>query len=278
MLDMAQPLIWPKMTGAPFKQLERVGRDPGSRGPEPCAHPTTESLGSCRDARFFRCQSCGYVLVRQGSIGWAIPPDIQSTAHAKALRFRHGYREHRRLANGDRVTLRLVQPSDAALLARGLEQLSPESRYRRFFGYKKELSQAEIEYLTDCDGINHFALGAVIERPDGSEEGVGVARFIRMQSDPLAAEAALTVVDAAQNNGLGRLLLERLLSAAAERNLRELRFYVLTDNKPMLALVRKLGTATEHRMDMQFGRPVLNVVLPVPASGADVGQAGSRPS
>jgi len=45
-----------------------------TKGPDSCVHSRIESLGSNRTARFSRCQSCGYVLVRQGGYIWAIPP------------------------------------------------------------------------------------------------------------------------------------------------------------------------------------------------------------
>jgi GNAT superfamily N-acetyltransferase len=171
--------------------------------------------------------------------------------------------ERKALADGTYVTLRVVRPSDAALLVDGFERLSPESRYRRFLAPKNVLSPAEVSYFSNCDGINHFAIGAVVVRPDGSEEGAGVARFVRVPRNPLAAEAAVTVVDALQNNGLGYLLARRLVSAAAERGVCELQFHVLNTNRPMLCLVRKLGRVAERRVDSEFGGGVLNLAVQV---------------
>lgn len=181
----------------------------------------------------------------------------------KALRFNRVYRERQRLKTGVPVLLRLVRPSDGRLLLEGFERLSPESRYRRFFGYRKNLSPMEVELFTHCDGINHFAIAALIERDDGVEEGVGIARFVRLPRNRFAAEAAITVIDDYQGHGLGRLLLERLVWAAAERQVRELRFSVLAENKPMLSLLRKFGPP-ERRPDLEAGAHVVQAVLPVP--------------
>ncbi len=185
------------------------------------------------------------------------------------MRFGPQYQERKTLADGTPVTLRVVRPSDSALLVEGFERLSPESRYRRFLGAKNVLSPAEIHYFSDCDGVNHFAIGAVVARPDGSEEGAGVARFVRLPHHPVAAEAAVTVVDARQHNGLGYLLAKRLVSAAAERGIRELQFHVLRMNRPMLSIVRKLGRTTERRVDPDLGTSVLNLALQV--DSVDVG-------
>lgn|GEM_PF-1174704 len=184
-------------------------------------------------------------------------------SEAKPLRFSGEYRERLLLGNGIPVAIRLVRPTDAALFVRGFERLSTGSRYHRFFGYKKALSPAEIRYFTECDGVNHFALGAVVERADGTEDGAGVARFVRLAGNPLAAEAAVTVVDAFQRYGLGRLLFDRLLCAAEERGVRELHSLVLAENKPMLALLRKLGPTVKHEIDAQFGARAVKFVVPV---------------
>jgi hypothetical protein len=43
-----------------------------------------------------------------------------------------------------RATLRPIAPEDNALMAASFERLGEESRYRRFFTSKKELSAAEL--------------------------------------------------------------------------------------------------------------------------------------
>jgi len=193
----------------------------------------------------------------------------------KPLHFSGEYLERAVLGNGIPVAVRLVRPSDATLLVRGFERLSVSSRYRRFFGYKKVLSPAEVRYFTHCDGMDHFALGAVVEHADGHEEGVGVARFVRLADNPLAAEPAVTVVDDFQRIGLGRLLFDRLLCAAAERGVHELRSLVLAENKPMLALLSKLGPGVKHGIDPQFGARAVKFVVAVsarkPCANANLG-------
>jgi hypothetical protein len=59
------------------------------------------------------------------------------------------------LRDGSAVLIRQVRSTDAALLADGFGRLSAASRRRRFRGVKKELSAAELRYLTDVDHHDH---------------------------------------------------------------------------------------------------------------------------
>ena len=50
------------------------------------------------------------------------------------------FREAHVLGDGTRVVLRHIRPDDVAELRRSFDRLSPESRYRRFFGGIAQLS------------------------------------------------------------------------------------------------------------------------------------------
>ncbi len=155
--------------------------------------------------------------------------------------FDEDYIERTTLTDGSEVLLRLVRPADKQLLVRGLEQLSGPSRYRRFFTTKEHFTGTELAYLTEFDGQDHLAIGAVREAPDGELEGLGVARFVRSKDTPEVAEAAVAVVDQMHRKGLGRLLFVRLVAAAAERGITQFRAEVLADNKAMLQLADQLA-------------------------------------
>jgi GNAT superfamily N-acetyltransferase len=145
------------------------------------------------------------------------------------------------LRDGRRVVLRHVRPDDAVEMRRGFDRLSPESRYRRFFGGVAHLSDAALHYLTRVDGHDHVAIVATCESPDLKvEQGLGVARFVRLPDAPTVAEAAVTVVDDAQRMGLGRMLATTLATAARERGIHTFRAEVLADNGPMVALMHEV--------------------------------------
>lgn len=179
--------------------------------------------------------------------------------------------EAARLRDGTRVILRPLRPDDADQLRAGFARLSPASRYSRFFTPKAELSDAELTALTLLDGLDHFALGAVRVDDDGREiEGLGVARFIRTAEDPAVAEAAVTVIDAAQGRGLGTLLLGRLAAAARERGILYFRGDILAGNQPIRHIVEAAGGAVELA---EGGQVRVLVELPPDLAGAKTGGA-----
>jgi len=142
------------------------------------------------------------------------------------------------LRDGSKVLIRQVQPADAPLLADGFARLSPQSRQMRFLTRKKELSAAELRYLTDVDHHDHEALGA-LNHADG--RGVGIARYIRDAEDPHAAEVAVTIVDDWQGRGLGAELLTRLSNRARSEGICRFTALVAEDNMAMAGLLRNIS-------------------------------------
>jgi GNAT superfamily N-acetyltransferase len=158
------------------------------------------------------------------------------------------FRERHVLADGTSVTLRHIRPGDADELRRGFEQLSPESRRRRFFGAVAQLTDEMVRYLTEVDQRDHVALVAVVEARGGKRDaGLGVARFIRLRDTPTVAEAAVTVADEAQGKGLGHVLMTALAVAARERGITTFYADVLADNAPMHQLLRDIGAVERAR-------------------------------
>ena len=115
------------------------------------------------------------------------------------------------LRDGSRLAIRPVEPDDRATIAEGFERLSPESRYRRFFGPMPELGERDLNYLTRVDHHDHEALVGI----DASTgKAVGVARYVR--TGPEVAEPAIVVTDDWQGRGAGSRLLAALVARARE--------------------------------------------------------------
>lgn len=166
-------------------------------------------------------------------------------AEGQEYRYGDSYQETVQLSDGQRVRVRPIRPSDKELLLDGFERLSPESRYARFMTSKSSLTERELRYLTEVDGINHFAILAIRTRMVSRDDSVGVARFVRLADQPDVAEPAVTIVDACQSKGLGALLLQRLLGAAWERDIRWFRSELLAANIGMKRLVESLSPEVE---------------------------------
>jgi acetyltransferase len=145
------------------------------------------------------------------------------------------------LADGRRVWLRPLRPSDGPKLIELGQRLSADTIWRRFLRSTRCTAE-QIGDLVAVDQIKRVAIAAVAA-PTGDAAIVGVGRF--HGDDGQRAEIALLVEDAYQRQGLGRLLLRRLLDEARQRRLRELFGYVLYNNTPMLGLLRSSGQPLE---------------------------------
>ncbi|HUJ26101.1 MAG TPA: GNAT family N-acetyltransferase [Myxococcales bacterium] len=162
-------------------------------------------------------------------------------------------------ADGTRLLLRLLSPSDGAALRSSVARMSPRSRYFRFFAPKDDLTADDLRLLLAIDGERHLALGAFSQ---GQLWGVG--RFVR-HGQEAAAEVALEVGDRLQRIGIGTLLLRRLEDLARERGVARFTGQVLCDNHGMIALLRNAGAhlgltsrgVVEARLDLSESSPAL---------------------
>ena len=147
------------------------------------------------------------------------------------------------LAAGTRLPVRLIRPEDAPLVTRFFDGLSERSRYQRFMQHLRELPPAMLARLTNVD--NERALALVVLDPEGREL-VAVGRYAPSVDDG-NAEFALTVADAWQAKGIGRVLLERLCDCARRARYAALYGRILDDNKEMLQLAARLGFVPHSR-------------------------------
>jgi GNAT superfamily N-acetyltransferase len=179
-----------------------------------------------------------------------------------SYRFDESYREPVTLRDGAEVVLRMIRSDDKDLLRAGFHRLSEQSRYLRFHGVKTELTDAELRYLTEVDGVHHLAIGAVRE-VDGAEEGLGIARLVELAGEPGVAEAAITVLDEAQGKGLGRILFKRLVAAAEERGIKTVRCLVLGSNHATQEMLKQLAGPADVKVEA--GVVTIDVQLPTTA-------------
>jgi RimJ/RimL family protein N-acetyltransferase len=149
-----------------------------------------------------------------------------------------------RLRSGHTVLIRPMRRDDAPALAAAVEQLSEQSRYRRFHTNMPRLTAQMLTYLTDIDHHDHEALAAV-SRTDG--RGVGVARYVRRAEDPQTAEIAVTVVDEWQGRGLGAELLARLSDRARQEGICRFTALVSAENAAVRGLLRSASADLVRR-------------------------------
>ena len=125
-------------------------------------------------------------------------------------------------------------PADRPLVDETVRALSPQTLYLRF-GRPVAPAALDLRWVDALEGPVHVAYGA-LERATGRP--LGVARYAR---DGDAAELAVTVVDAWQGRGVGRLMAAGLAAHARAAGIATLHASVLAGNRPALALMRRLG-------------------------------------
>jgi RimJ/RimL family protein N-acetyltransferase len=173
--------------------------------------------------------------------GWLRPGRSRLAGHRSRPALKTGLVA---LRDGSTVLIRPVQSADAPLVADGFARLSPRSRQLRFLTRKKQLSTAELRYLTEVDHHDHEALVALNH---GDGRGVGIARYIRHADDPHAAEIAVTVVDDWQGRGLGTELVARLSGRASHEGIHRFTALVAEDNMAVARMLRNTSASLAGR-------------------------------
>jgi RimJ/RimL family protein N-acetyltransferase len=143
-----------------------------------------------------------------------------------------------RLANGQQVWIRPIQPADAWRLQEGLQRLSAETIQRRFLGIKTSFTSSELRYLTEVDGVDHIALVAISTT---TRRLVAVARAVRLPEDPETAEWAIVVADPLQGTGLGTVLVRALVEEARRHGIRRFTATVAGENRAVLRLLHHVN-------------------------------------
>jgi GNAT superfamily N-acetyltransferase len=148
------------------------------------------------------------------------------------------------LASGRQVQIRAIAPGDGPALRAAYDHLSDETKYKRFMAVKPHLSGTDVRYLTETDGCRHVALVATpVGRPS---EILGVARFVRIENDPLTAEFAIVVGDPFQSDGLGSALMKRLAAEAVAHGVTRFIATMLADNLAAHKLTHRLAGELAH--------------------------------
>ena len=150
------------------------------------------------------------------------------------------------LRDGLTVEIRALRSDDRAGMLAAVGRTSQKSRYRRFFAFKREFTEREIDFYMDVDFETHVALVAVQEEAD-RRVIVGGARFVVVC--PGQAEVAFTVDDAHQGKGIGAALMRHLAVVARQVGLTELVADVLPENAAMLKVFAASGLEMRARRE-----------------------------
>lgn len=158
------------------------------------------------------------------------------------------------MPDGQEWLLRPIRPEDASLLQEFIRELSQESRYMRFVSMLRELTPRMLARYTRIDYDRELALVATMQVANPENRGllreriIGFAHYLR-NADGQGAEYALVIADDYQRRGLGGALMRSLIQVARNQGLSYIEGMVLSNNRPMLALMGSLGMINEPDPD-----------------------------
>ncbi|MGB7802512.1 bifunctional acetate--CoA ligase family protein/GNAT family N-acetyltransferase [Buttiauxella sp.] len=161
------------------------------------------------------------------------------------------------LKNGEQCLFRPILPEDEPLLQQFISLVTKEDLYYRYFSEINEFTHEDLANMTQIDYDREMAFVAVREQ-NGSPEIIGVTRAI---SDPdnIDAEFAVLVRSDLKGLGLGRRLLEKLISYTGDHGLQRLNGITMPNNRGMVSLARKLG----FDVDIQLEDGIVSLTLPL---------------
>jgi GNAT superfamily N-acetyltransferase len=144
------------------------------------------------------------------------------------------------LKDGTPVCLRTIRPSDEERLRIGIQALSPESRYSRFFSAFRDPPPVMVKRLVAVDGHDHIGWGAIRTDCDPAA-AIGAAHAVRLKDDETRAELAVGLLDDYHGQGLARAIIAAVIIDCANEGITTLETHVLPGNRPAAQLVNALG-------------------------------------
>lgn len=153
--------------------------------------------------------------------------------------------------------IRMLTSDDRAALAALPTRVSPRSSYARFHGVVRVLTTPVLNRLLDLEQGRHEAV--IAETDEGI---VAVARYVRDTPTSAEAEVAILVADAWQRAGIGRTLMQELMTTARQAGIRRFRATMMLESAPVRQFVSALAPTTRgHIVD---DKVVVTINLPDP--------------
>ncbi|MDQ2965290.1 MAG: GNAT family N-acetyltransferase [Chloroflexota bacterium] len=175
------------------------------------------------------------------------------------------------------VRIRPIRPADGEALERFYANLSPESRWARFFGGTSGLSHDQSSSF--CTPDHRHREGFVAELPAGERGAAHVVGHLCFEPDGAGtAEFAIAVADAFQGRAIGRRLMNAGLEWAAGASVSTVTATVLEGNGEIRRLVAAMGLPVSFRA---LGSNVLAVTIDLrrrtlQGFGADAGYSARQ--
>lgn len=155
-----------------------------------------------------------------------------------------------RLRSGTPVRIRPVRPDDRQRVIDAFHKLEPQTVYTRFFGPKRELSEADLSRIEASDFVRAVALVASVgEGPNEILIGGGAYTVLERPGEAASAELSFTIEEDYQGQGLATLLLRQLTRIGRAHGIQRFEAEVLAENRPMLKVFERSGLPLHSRVE-----------------------------
>ena len=145
------------------------------------------------------------------------------------------------LDDGRHVLVRPLTAEDREREYNFIKGLSRESRHARFLGEINEPGKNLLDQLMDVDNQQRMAFIALVH-DNGQLIEIGVARYAAAREEE--CECAVTVADPWQHLGLGRILMQHLMTTARKNGFKLMYTVDAATNTGLRELTHALGFHT----------------------------------
>jgi acetyltransferase len=143
--------------------------------------------------------------------------------------------------NDRRITLRPIRPEDEPTHAEFLSRLSDDDLRLRFFGVvRREFGHKDMARFTQIDYDREMAFIASMEEAPGHSETIGVIQT-SFPPDKEEGEFAIVVRTDLKGQGLGKLLMEKMIRYAKDRGAKRLTGQTMLENRTMQEMAERFG-------------------------------------
>lgn len=184
--------------------------------------------------------------------------DLGEPSYHAIMPYPEELRETVTLKTGRLVEVRPIRGEDAAALSQFHGQLSEQSIRFRYFHNKAELSKRDLANLTIINYDRQMAFIAEEIKEDDEREILGVVR-VWTDPDNIRTEFSVLIRDDLQGEGLGALLMRKMIKYSRSVGTLEMIGKILVENHPMRGLMRHLGFQCQYNAEEQ----VIDAVMPL---------------
>jgi len=152
------------------------------------------------------------------------------------------------LKDGRRIFVRPIRPEDEPAYINLFENLSQEDLRLRFCGEATPLSQTMLAEVLHIDYAREMTFIALCDNGSGDWESLGIVHALTT-ADRRDAEYAISVRSDLKGQGLGKLLMTKIINYCRDLNVNSIYGLVLKNNTSMLGLCTHLGFHTGSLAD-----------------------------